>query len=425
MSMRYRWIVGIAIAVLLLAVAIYMTRWRDPPSASGPGGRGGLGQPVSVRVAEARSGSIDVVVDALGTVLARNTSVVRARVDGLLQRIVFQEGREVAGGALLAEIDPRPFDAALEQVQGQLIRDQSLLAIARSDLDRYQTLLAQDSIAKQQVDDQVALVHQYQGAVQADQGAVDNARLQRDFTRITAPIAGRVGLRQVDVGNIVHASDLNGIVVLTQTRPINVVFAVPADRAPEVQRRWHDGAKLQVDAFDRDGKTLLATGTLESVDNLVDPATSTVKLKAVFSNSDAALIPNQFVNARITLATLDNQILVPAPAVQRGTPGTFVYVVGDDKTVSIRPVKLGVTNGDTVAMTAGLKVGERVVVDGTDKLRDGAKVEAPVEAPAHPAGRKSGKAPGAGRPDASRGAADATATGRGERRRPDPAGAQK
>ncbi len=403
MSKRIVWIVAIVAVVVALASAVYVARWKDAPSAGGPGGRpgagggrGGAGMRVAVRVAAARSGSIDSVLDALGTVTARNTVVVRARVDGQLVRIAFEEGREVRAGAVLAEIDPRPFDAALEQAQGQLARDQALLSIARSDLDRYQTLLEQDSIAKQQVDDQAALVRQYQGAVQTDQGTVANARLQRDFTRITAPIAGRVGLRQVDNGNMVHAADANGVVVLTETRPINVIFAVPSDRAPEISRRWQAGQALRVDAFDRDGKTLLTTGHLDSADNVVDLATSSVKLKATFENKDAALFPNQFVNARITIATLDNQILVPGAAIQRGTPGTFVYVVGDDSKVSIRTITIGATNGDTVAVATGLKVGEQVVTDGTDKLHDGSMVEAAVDTPAAAAAKRKGPWNGAG-----------------------------
>jgi membrane fusion protein, multidrug efflux system len=414
-SKRIAWIVGVVVVVAALASAIYVARWKDASSGSGAGGpgagargRGGSGMPVSVRVDAARSGSIDSVLDALGTVTARNTVVVRARVDGQLIRIGFEEGREVKAGAVLAEIDPRPYDAALQQARGQLARDEALLAIAKSDLDRYQTLLAQDSIAKQQVDDQASLVHQYVGAVQADLGAVANAKLQRDFTRITAPIAGRVGLRQVDVGNMVHAADVNGVVVLTETRPINVVFAVPADRAPEISRRWQNGQVLRVDAFDRDGKTLLSTGRLESADNVVDLATSTVKLKAVFENKDGILFPNQFVNARITIATLDNQTLVPGAAIQRGTPGTFVYIVGDDSTVAIRPVTVGAANGDTVAVAAGLRSGDRVVVDGTDKLRDGSKIEAAVDAPAGASPKRMGPWNGTGvKPRADHGAGHA------------------
>jgi len=410
---RSRWILGAAIVLAALASGVYVTRWKNPQPGSGQGpggGRGGAGQPVAVRAAAARLGSIDSVIDALGTVTARNTVVVHARVDGQLVRINFEEGREVKAGAVLAEIDPRPFEAALEQAKGQLARDEALLAIARSDYDRYQTLLEQDSIAKQQVDDQASLIRQYQGAVQADRGAVANAQLQRDFTRITAPIPGRVGLRQVDVGNMVHAADVSGVVVLTETKPIYVVFAVPAARAPEIARRWQAGQPLRVEAYDRDGKTLLSSGTLDSADNVVDLATSTVKLKAIFANTDGALFPNQFVNARITIATLDNQTLVPGAAIQRGTPGTFVYAIGDDSTVTIRPVTVGATNGDTVAVTKGLKVGERVVVDGTDKLHDGSKVEAAVDAPSNAAPRRKAPWSGAGgKPGAQRGAAPGAA----------------
>ncbi len=429
MSKRTVWIIGVVVSIAALASAIYVARWKDAPAGSGPGagapgagghGRGGSGMPVSVRVTAVRSGSIDSVLDALGTVTALNTVVVRARVDGQIARIAFEEGREVKAGAVLAEIDPRPYDAALEQAQGQLARDQALLAIAKSDLDRYQTLLDQDSIAKQQVDDQASLVRQYAGAVQADLGTVANARLQRDFTRVTAPIAGRVGLRQVDVGNMVHAADTNGIVVLTQTRPINVVFAVPADRVPEILRRWQSGQQLRVDAFDRDGKTLLSTGRLDSVDNVVDLATSTVKLKALFDNKDGTLYPNQFVNARITIATLEKQTLIPGAAIQRGTPGTFVYIVADDSTVTIRPVTIGASNGDTIAVTTGLKVGDRVVVDGTDKLRDGSRVEAAVDAPSAGQPRRKGPWNGPGsKPGTDRAASHGSAAGPPPRPAPD------
>ena len=411
MSRRSKLIVGVLLVLGALATVIYITRWKDPvPGAQGgPGGSGrsGVGMPLPVRTVAATSGSIEVTIDALGTATARNTTVVHSRVDGLLERINFQEGHEVKAGTVLAEIDARPFAAALEQVQGTLARDEALLASAHSDLDRYQTLLAQDSIAKQQVDDQAALVRQYAGTVQTDRGAVANARLQLDWTKITAPISGRVGLRQVDVGNTVHATDTTGLVVLTQVQPINVVFAVPVDSAPDIQRRWKSGASLSVDAYDRDGKTLLAHGTLESADNVVDATTSTVKLKAVYDNTDGALFPNQFVYARLTLATLENQTLVPATAVQRGTPGTFVYVVNADSTVSVRKITLGTAHTDFVAVTVGLKPGEQVVVEGTDKLKDGAKIEAAVDAPVAPAGGK----PGSGQWTAKPGADGAAAPG--------------
>lgn len=364
-------------ALLAVAILVYFTRWHG--QTADPGRRAwaaGAGRAVPVRVATVKSGSMDVTLDALGTVQARNTVVVRARVNGRLDRVNFQEGRQVKAGTVLAEIDPRPFQAALDQASGQLDRDTALLASARNDLARYQGLLGEDSIARQQVDDQAALVRQYQGVVQADRGAVENARLQLGWTHITAPMDGRVGLRQVDAGNMVTTADPNGVVVLTQTEPINVLFAIPADRAPEVERRWGSGAVLPVAVFARDGRTLLARGRLESADNVVDPATGTVKLKAVFDNRDGALVPNQFVNARLTVETLQGQTLVPAAAVQHGTPGTYVYAVGPGSAVQLRHVTLGAGDGDTVAVTAGLAPGERVVVDGLDKLREGMKVEA-------------------------------------------------
>jgi membrane fusion protein, multidrug efflux system len=432
-SRRSKLIIGVLLVLVVLATVIYFTRWKDPlpGSQNGPGGGRGAGMPVPVRTVAARSGSIDVTIDALGTVTARNTAVVHSRVDGLLEHINFQEGHDVKTGAVLAEIDPRPFAAALEQAQGTLARDEALLTSARSDLDRYQTLQAQDSIAKQQVDDQAALVRQYGGTVQTDRGAVANARLQLDWTKITAPIPGRVGLRQVDVGNMVHAADTNGLVVLTQTEPINVVFAVPADSAPDIQRRWKSGAKLAVDAYDRDGKTLLAHGTLESADNVVDATTSTVKLKAVYDNTDGALFPNQFVNARITLTTLENQTLVPATAVQRGTPGTFVYVANADSTVNVRKITLGVTHTDFVAVAAGLKPGEQVVIEGTDKLKDGGKIDNAVDAPAAPAGGKRDRGQSKGKPGANGAAGTAPAAAdtkdpaAAHRRPPAPGGASQ
>jgi multidrug efflux system membrane fusion protein len=384
---RLKIILGVVAVLLALGTTIYWTRWKDVgagPGAGGWGGRRGGGPPVAVRLATASPGAIDVVIEALGTVTARNTAIVKSRADGPLIKINFAEGHEVKAGDVLAEIDPRPFKATLEQAQGQLARDEAQLAIAKSDLGRYQVLLKQDSIASQQVEDQAALVHQYEGTVKADRGTVENARLNVEFTHVTAPIAGRVGLRLVDLGNIVHAADATGIVTITETRPIFVVFAVPAESMPDIDRKWRAGASLKVEAFDRDGKTLLATGRLESTDNAVDTTTSTVKLKAVFDNKDGALFPNQFVNARLTLDTLDKQILVPSNAVQRGTPGTFVYRVNDDSTVSIKVVKVGIVNGDRTAILDGLAPGDRIVIEGTDKLREGSKVDAATDAPTNP-----------------------------------------
>ncbi len=411
MKRRSKVVAGILIALLALGTTIYQTRWKnaDGPVGAGGFGHNGGGPPVSVRIDTARLGKIDVVIDALGTVTARNTALVRTRVDGPLISIHFAEGREVKAGALLAEVDPRPYQAALDQAQGQRARDQALLTSAKNDLDRYQTLLKQDSIASQQVEDQAALVHQYEGTVKADRGTEDTARLNLEFTHISAPIAGRVGLRQVDVGNIVHAADATGIVYVTETKPIFVVFAVPADRIPAIDRAWQGGATLTVEAYDRDGKTLLATGHLDGTDNQVDTATSTVKLKAIFANTDGALFPNQFVNARLTLETLDKQVLVATTGVQRGTPGTFVYRVNDDSSVAIKIVKQGVTRNDVTAIIEGLSPGDRIVTNGTDKLRDGAHVDIASDAPV------GGSAQGKGAPkNTGRGKPGDPSTHRGE-----------
>lgn len=337
--------------------------------------RGSSGRPVPVQAVPVRSGDIEVVINGLGTVVARNTTVVRARVDGQLVRIAFREGQMVKAGELLAEIDRRPFQVQLDQASGQLVRDKALLANAHLNVERYQDLLAKDFIAKQQVDAQETLVRQYEGTVQADQAQVDNARLQLDFARISAPVAGRLGLRQIDVGNMIHSSDANGLVVITQTQPIAVVFTTPADNLTTVLGHIQHKEVLKVDAFDRDGKTRLATGELLTVDNQIDTATGTVKLKAEFANVDNRLFPNQFVNASLHVETRHDAVLVPLAAIQRGAQGTFVYVVDAEQTAQVRPVALGLVSGDQVAIASGLTPGESVVTDGVDKLRDGAKVE--------------------------------------------------
>jgi multidrug efflux system membrane fusion protein len=385
------------ISLLLLVGATaywYYTRSAEAPTQGGSRRGPGDGRPLPVQAATAKSGDIDVFINALGTVGARNTATVKARVDGQLLRVGFREGQLVKLGEVLAEIDPRPFQVLLDQATGQLVRDQALLANARLDVERYRGLLAKDSIARQQVDAQEALARQYEGVVQTDRAQVESAHLQLGFTRITAPISGRLGLRQVDVGNMIHGSDANGLVVITQTQPINVVFAIPADNISAVLARLRSGDVLAVDALDRGGKTPLATGKLLTIDNQIDVTTGTVKLKAEFANKDDKLFPNQFVNARLRVETRHDAILVPVAAIQRGTQGTFVYVVGEDKAVAIRPVTLGSSAGDIVAIEKGLAVGEQVVTDGADKLREGAKVE--VTTPGARDGAGKGPRPGAG-----------------------------
>jgi multidrug efflux system membrane fusion protein len=369
------------------------------------------GRPIPIIATPVTTADVGVYLTGLGSVTPLATVVVRSRVDGQLMRLHYREGQLVKARDLLAEIDPRPFQVQLGQAEGQLAKDQAALKNAILDLERYRTLFQQDSIAKQQLDTQAALVRQFEGTIKADQATVESAKLQLAYSRVTAPITGRIGLRQVDVGNIVRAGDANGIVVITQLQPISVLFTVPEDNVSTVMQRLKEG-KLPVDAWDRADKTKLASGALTVVDNQIDPATGTVKLRAQFANDDFALFPNQFVNARMLLDTLRGATVVPSAAVQRGSQGTFVYVVREDSTVTVRPVKLGPVQGQIVAVESGLTPGERVVTDGADRLREGARVEIADRTPRpEKAGKGRGKGRGAGEagdtPGKGRGAGEA------------------
>lgn len=376
----------IAAAIAVLAV-LALAWWLWPKDTGGqqgrPGGRGAMrGGPASmmnmavpVRVGEARTQDIQIVLRALGTVTAYNTVTVRSRVDGELVKVAFQEGQRVQAGDLLAQVDPRPFEVALAQAQGQQQQNLAQLENARRDLQRYQTLYKQDSIARQQLDTQAALVRQYEGTIKSDQAAVDSARLQLDFSRITAPIAGRLGLRQVDQGNLISSGDANGLVVITQTQPIAVVFTLPETQLPEVLEQLRAGRQLPVQAYDRADTRRIATGQLETVDNQIDVATGTVKLKARFDNAEEALFPNQFVNVRLYVETRSGMTAIPNAAVQQGSAGAFVFLAQPDDTVAVRQVKLGAINGDWVAVNEGLQPGDKVVVEGMDRLRAGARID--------------------------------------------------
>ena len=370
-----RWLIGL-LALILVVAAIYLLRARSGDAQSGSTSRRSATRPQEIPVVTAvtKTGDMKVYLNGLGSVVPYNTITVKSRVDGQLIKVLFQEGQAVSTGQLLAEIDPRPFEVQLAQAEGQMARDQALLVNAKVDLERYRVLFSQDSVPKQQLDTQESLVRQYEGVVRADQGQVDNAKLQLTYCRITAPIGGRVGLRLVDVGNMVHASDTNGLVVITQLQPITVVFAVPEDNLPAILSKMKPGQKLEVEAYDREQKRRLATGALQSIDNQIDPSTGTVKLKAVFANSDNELFPNQFVNARLLVDTLHNATLVPNAAIQHSPQSAFVYVVKQDQTVEVRNVEVKLTEGNETAVAKGISPGEIVVTDGVDKLQPGTKV---------------------------------------------------
>ncbi|MGO8923083.1 MAG: MdtA/MuxA family multidrug efflux RND transporter periplasmic adaptor subunit [Xanthobacteraceae bacterium] len=371
---RSRWRIGIGVVVLLLlAFAVYETaRWVR--TATPPGGRFPQGASQTVGASTAALGDVRVILNELGTVTPLATVTVQTQINGQLTEVGFTEGQSVKKGDFLAQIDPRPYEYLKEQFEGQLAHDQGLLAQAQLDQKRYETLAQQNSIARQQAEDQVFIVQQYAGSVKQDQGLVDAQALNLAYCRIVSPITGRVGLRLVDPGNYVQTTNASGIAVITQLQPISVVFTLPEDDLPEITPQFTAGSPLIVTAYDRANLRQLAVGKVSAIDNQIDTTTGTVKVRAQFDNENNALFPNQFVNVRLLVKTLQNAVTVPTSAIQRGAPGTYVYVINADNTVSVRQVSTGAVDGNVTAINSGLSAGERVVTDGTDRLRDGAKI---------------------------------------------------
>ncbi len=389
---RGRFTLTVILILLVVGGVIWWTRHGPAPQ---PGGGGRNAGPMSIVPEVVGKGDIGVNINALGTVASLATVTVRTQISGYLMKIDFTEGNEVKKGDLLAEIDPRPYEATLAQVKGQLARDEAMLKGSQVDLARYQGLAAQNAVPHQTLDTQIALVAQNQGTVEADKASVKSAEVNLAYCRIVSPLDGRVGLRLVDQGNYVTPGDTNGLVVITQLQPISVLFTVPEDNLQAIAKRTRAGAVLPVTALDRTGATKIADGSMASFDSQIDPTTGTIKLRALFPNEDRLLYPNQFVNVRLLLDTHKDVTTISTAGIQRGAPGTFVYLVNADSTVSVRPVKLGVTDGERVEVLSGLTPGERIVIDGADKLRDGAKVvvraennptqtNSPAETPAEP-----------------------------------------
>ena len=402
-SLRWVWIS--LVILLLVTFGVHFLRTKIAPSASGAGkGKGGDRGPATLPVVatKSRTGDIGVYYSGLGSITPLATVTIRTRVDGQLMSVRYREGDTVQKGDLLAEIDDRPYQAALTQAEGQLARDQATLENARIDLARYQQLAPLKAIPEQQLATQQATVHQDEGVVKLDQGQIDSAKVNLVYCKITAPVTGRVGLRLVDQGNIVHASDSNGLVVITQMDPISAIFTISEDQLQTVLKKMAAGQALEVDAYDRDGNNKLAQGSLTTLDNQIDPTTGTLKLRATFDNKKGTLFPNQFVNVRLLVQEKRGVTLVPNAAIQRNAQATYVYVVKDDSTVTVRPIVLGTTEGDDSEVTSGLMPGETVVMTGVDKLQEGSKVNAQIPgsspaksaagSPQNPATMKSGTA---------------------------------
>jgi multidrug efflux system membrane fusion protein len=401
-------VLAILVAVFLVVRFVHYKQQQQAQTAAAnrgggfrrkPGAGGAAAQPVAVAVATVKSGDITVRIPALGTITPLATVTVKTQISGTLQKILFKEGQLVKAGDPIALIDPRPYEAALAQAEGNLKRDQALLADARLDLKRYEDLITQDSVAQQQVDTQRSLVDQDIGTVASDEAAIKTAKINLIYCHITSPVTGRVGLRLVDQGNYVTPGDANGLVVITQLQPITAIFPIPEDNVTKVMQRLHDGATLTAEAYDRTNSGKLADGSVLTVDNQIDVTTGTVKLRALFDNKDNSLFPNQFVNIQLVVEDLKNQVVMPNAAVHRGAPNgvttTFVYLVNSDNTVSVKPVTIGVVDGENVAVTAGLTPGAVVVTEGGDRLRDGVPVAVPGETPTPARTASAGAAPAA------------------------------
>jgi len=390
---RWLWIIGL---VLVIAVGVWYFRGsRASIEAQGPGapagggkgqgrqGGGGAAFVVPVVAATAQRGDLPVYFNGLGTVTAFNTVTVRSRVDGQITKINFQEGQFVRQGEDLIDIDSRPFQVQLEQAEGQLAKDQAQLRDVQVNYERFQLLYKEGVIPKQQLDTQGSQVGMFEGSIKGDQGAIDNAKLQIVYSHVTAPISGRIGLRLVDIGNIIHATDSNGLLVITQLQPIAVIFSLPQDQLPQVASKLHNPDQLLVEAYDRDDTSKIESGKLLTIDNQIDTTTGTYKLKAVFNNDRNLLFPNQFVNVHLLADVKKNLVIVPSSAIQRGPQGTYVYLVQSGNTAKIQPVTIAQTTANSVGLSAGLNAGDVVVVDGQDKLQDGSKVN-PTPAPNAP-----------------------------------------